>query len=473
MLLGTLTGTVAGTVAGADTGVAASPPGSNTISQPLDAARDRYLRLMEDGRNAEAATVGREVVALVSQLHGSDSLELASPLTNLATAELRNGELKDAETDYRAAIALLDKRENFLSPRLINPLVGLGETYVRSEQYPQAAETYERALRVNHVNEGFYNLEQMKIRDGLTEGFLGLQDLEKANFHQEAQLYIQKRKLGADNPELIEPLTKLGRWYDRSGQAESARFAYQSAARLAETAGGENAPAMVEPMLAIAETYQQQALLPPDPESNQSAESLLPLSSMMLRKALGILEQQQPPDPAQRARVLVKLGDLYMLWEKRKTAADRYAEAWQALSTDPNLRVQRDEYFAQPTRIAGPSAPKIFPIPSPKSSRLNRADLEPGFVVLRFNVNQLGRVTDATVVEADPENLIEEQVSRAVKSTLFRPRYADGAAVAATDLILRHEFRYAPKKLEKKDAPADGDASKPLKEPSSNGGGGA
>jgi tetratricopeptide (TPR) repeat protein len=102
-------------------------------------------------------------------LHGEDSLELASPLTNLATAQLRNGDLRDAEASYQAAIVLLEKREGFLSPRLANPLVGLGETYVRSEQYPQATEAYERALRVNHVNEGFYNLEQIKIRDGLTE----------------------------------------------------------------------------------------------------------------------------------------------------------------------------------------------------------------------------------------------------------------------------------------------------------------
>ncbi len=471
LLLVALTGAMARADPGTD--AAASPPGSNTISQTLAAARDRYFRLMEDGRNAEAAAAGQEVLALTGQLYGADSLELANPLTNIATAELRSGDLQAAEANYQAAIALLDKRAGFLSPRLINPLVGLGETYVRSEQYPQATETYARALRVNHVNEGFYNLEQMKIRDGLTEGYLGLQDLAKANFHQEAQLYVHKRKLGADNPELIEPLTKLGRWYDRSGQAESARFAYQSAARLAETAGGENAAALVEPMLAIAETYRQQALLPPDPDSSQSPDTLLPLSGMMLRKALGILEQQQPPDPAQRARVLVELGDLYLLWDKRKIAADRYAEAWQALSSDPALKEQRDEYFAQPTRIAGPAAPRIFPVPSPKSPRPNRADLEPGFVVLRFNVSPVGRVTDVTVVEADPANLLEEQVSRATRGTLFRPRYVDGAAVAANDLILRHEFRYAPRKLEKKDPPDGGDASPPLKEPSSDDNGGA
>jgi TonB family protein len=451
---------------GADEG--ADPAGApQALTPQRDAAEERYLRLMAEGRHAEAIAAGQEVLTLARQQHGEDSLELANPLTNLATAQLRNGDLRDAEASYQAAIALLEKRDGFLSLRLVNPLVGLGEAYVRSEQYPLATEAYERALRVNHVNEGFYNLEQIKIRDGLTEGYLGLQNIEKANFHQEAEVYVQQRKLGKDNPEFVGALTKLGRWYDRTGQAESARFVYQSAARLVEKAGGEKSPALVDPLIAIAETYRDQALLPPDPESSQSPDTLLPMSGAMLRKALAIVEQQQPPDPAQRARILVALGDLYMMWDKRSMAVDRYREAWQALSADPALEVRRDEYFARPVRIMGPVPPAIFPVPSRKAAPLAVKDLEPGFVVVRFSVDQLGRVSDATVIEADPVNLLEERVARAAKNALFRPRYVDGAPVATTGLILRHQFRYAPKKLDKKDAPPAEEGSKPLEQPTS------
>lgn len=440
------------------------------VAQQSDAAEERYLRLMAEGRNAEAIAAAQEVLTTARQLHGDDSLPLASPLTNLATAQLRNGDLRDAEASYQAAIALLEKRAGFLSPRLASPLVGLGETFVRSEQYPQATEAYERALRVNHVNEGFYNLEQIEIRDGLSEGYLGLQNIEKANFHQEAEMYVQQRKLGKDNPELVVPLTKLGRWYDRTGQAESARFVYQSAARLVEKADGDKSPTLVDPMLAIAETYRQQALLPPDPESSQSADSLLPMSSVMLRKALAIADQQEPPDAAQRARILVALGDLYMMWGKQNTASDRYREAWEALSSDPALEARRDEYFARPVRIMGPAPPAIFPPPSRKATPPAAKDLEPGFVVVRFNVDQFGRVGDATVIEADPANLLEDRVTRAAKNSLFRPRYLDGAPVGTTGLILRHEFRYAPKKLGKTDAPPAEEDSKPLEQPASGAG---
>jgi len=451
-------------------GAASEGQDNAVLAQQRAAAEERYQLLSAEGRNAEAAAAGLEVVVLTGQLHGADSLELASPLTNLATAQLRSGALRDAESNYQAAIALLEKRAGFLSARLIKPLTGLGEAYVRSEQYPLATQAYERALRVNHVNEGFYNLDQISIRDGLTEGYLGQLDLEKANFHQEAQIYVQQRKLGRDNPALVGPLTKLGRWYDRSNQTEAARLVYQGAARLVEAADGQNSPGMVEPLLAIAETYRQQALLPPDPESNQSPETLLPLSSMMLRKALGIVEQQSPPDPAERARILVKLGDLYLMWGKQNTASERYKEAWQALSADPALEVRRDEFFAKPARIMGPVPPAILPVPSRKAPPPDAKDLEQGFVVVRFDVDPLGRVSDATVIESDPANLLEERVQETARRTLFRPRFVDGAAVATTGLVLRHEFRYAPKQLEKKDKPPADGGDKPLQQPTSGSG---
>ncbi len=431
------------------------------------AATERYLRLMTEGRNAEAIAAAQEVLTLTQQEFGASSIEVAAPLINLATAQLRNGDLRDAEANYRAAISLLELRDGYLSLRLANPLVGLGETLVRSEQYVLATEAYERALRVNHVNEGFYNLEQMPIRDGLTEGYLGQQNLEKANFHQEAEAYTQQRKLGKDNLEFVAALEKLGRWYDRTNQTESARLAYQNAARVVEKARGEDSPELIDPLLAIAETYRQQALLPPEPDSTQSAETLLPMSSMMLRKALAIVQAEEPPDPAQRARILVRLGDLYLMWDKRNTASARYQEAWQALSADPGLVTQRDDYFSQPVRIMGPVLPAIYPPPKRNAAPVQTKDLEPGFVVVRYGVNQLGRVTDASVIEADPANLLEEVVTRTASLTLFRPRYVDGAPVDTSGLILRHEFRCAPKKIESREAnPADDD-SKPLEQPTS------
>jgi tetratricopeptide (TPR) repeat protein len=446
--------------AGADDGVTAQ----------RDAADNRYRELIAEGRNAEAVAAGLEVLTLAQQQHGEGSVELASPLTNLATAQLRNGDLRDAETNYQAAIALLEKHEGFLSMRLLNPLVGLGETYFRDEQYAAATGVYEKALHINHVNEGLYNPEQGTIRDGLTESYLGLQDLELANLHQDAQVYAKQRRLGVNSPEVVEALTKLGRWYERSRQPELARLAYQNAARLAAQADGENSPAQIERLLDIARNYRQQALLPTDPDSTDSFASLMAMSSMTLRKALDAVEQEQPPDPAQRAQVIVELGDLNLLWGKKNTASGHYQDAWKTLSAEPALEAQRDRYFAEPRRITGPIAPRIFPVPSRDAPAPLKKNLDPGFVVVRFDVDESGRAINPTVVEADPANLLEQWVTEATGKTLYRPRYVDAAPVVTTGLIVRHEFWYAPQKLEKKDAPPADKANQPLEQPKSGDG---
>jgi tetratricopeptide (TPR) repeat protein len=432
-----------------------------------DVADERYRELMAEGRNAEAVAAGLTVVNLTEQLHGKGSVELVSPLTNLATAQLRNGDLRDAEISYQAAITLLEKHEGFLSIRLMNPLVGLGETYIRDEQYALATEAYEKALHINHVNEGLYNPDQATIRDGLTESYLGLQDLELANLHQDAQVYAKQRRLAANDPALVAAFTKLGGWYERSEQVELARLAYQNAARLVKQADSDNSAAQLDLLLKIADTYRQQAFLPPDPDSAHSPASLLAMSSMTLQNALDALEQKQPADPAQRARILVELGDLNLIWGKRNTASARYQDAWQALSTDPGLEAQRDQYFAEPKRIMGPIAPTIFPVPSRNAPMPPRKTLEPGFVVVRFDVDQSGRVIDPTVIEADPANLLEQFVAEATTKTLYRPRYVDAAPVVTTGLVLRHEFQYAPKKLKKKDAPPADEENQPLEQPTS------
>lgn len=432
----------------------APTPSTTSLGEKRAAAQQRFLQRMDEGRPADAVPAALEVAELTRQLYGASSILLASPLTNLATAQLESGDLLAAESNYVAGIGIIERSEGIISPRLTNPLVGLGETYIRGEQYTQATETYERALRVNHVNEGFYNQEQFRIHDGLTEGYLGQQKLDKANFYQEAQVAVQRRKLGPESPALTPALYKLGRWYTRSNQPEAARSAYQEAERILEGTGGENDPALVEPLLAIADSYRQQALLPAAPHSNEAPEAMLPMSSVMLRKALAIIDRQAPPDPARRAAVLVRLGDLYLLWGRRRNATEKYAEAWTELSKDESDAALRDDYFANPHRIAGPEASGIFPKPSRKSPAPPRLrDLEPGYVLVRYAVDPAGRVNAVRVVESAPGGLLDADVAGAVRATLYRPRFVDGAPVQSEELTLRHEFRFAHTAV-KQDPPA-------------------
>lgn len=427
----------------------ADPTLADAANAARQAARTRFLRLLSEGRNDEAARAGEELVALTRAQFGAGSIRLAAPLTNLGTAQLRAGQLPAAEASYKAAVELIEGREGILALRLVPPLTGLGETYTRAGQYADAAAAYERALRVNQVNEGLYNTDQIPLRDGLSESYLGLQDLEKANFHQEAQVQVTTRRIGSDSAALGPALVKLGRWYERSGQPERARFTYQKAARLIEAEQGGDSPALVDSLLAIGDTYRAQALLPADPNSSESSLGLLPLSSAMYRRALEILERQDPPDAARQGRAYVSLGDLYMLWGRRKTAELAYGRAWETLA-DPALGATRDEYFAAPVRLMGPEPPRLYPRSVATRPPRDQGTLLPGTVSVRYGVDALGKAVDVTLLESDPPGLVDDAVLAAVRGALFRPRYADGAAVPAAGIVYQHAFRYRESELKPK-----------------------
>jgi TonB family protein len=423
------------------------------------------LRLLEEDRPADAVPAALEVLDLTRELEPDDEDALVVPLTNLATAQLRAGDLLAAESNYTTAVALVERHAGIVSPQLVTPLTGLAQTHMRAGQPVQATELYERALHVNHVNDGFYNVEQFPLRDGLTESYRGQNDLDKANLHQTAQLQIMERRVGRESPELLPALSKLAGWYERTGQMYSARLVHQDTARLIAAGKGENDPALVEPLIAIASSYRLQALQAPTADPMQGPESLLPMSSVVLRKALGIIDRQPEPDPLQRARVLVELGDLYLVWGKRNSSTQAYADAWQTLSGDTSHVEQRDEYFASPVRLYWSPAPQAYP---DSAARLPASiKLEPGHVLAGFTVDAMGRVSSAEVLESDPVGLMDKSVLKAVRRSLYRPRHVDGAAVPTEGLSLRHDYGYRIEtKTSKPAEPAE--SRKPLTQPDSD-----
>lgn len=436
---------------------APSPPDPAALRE---AAQARYLRLMDEDRAAEAVPAAREVVDLTRQLAGDGTLALARPLTNLATAQARAGDLPAAEGNYRDAIALIERHEGILSPRLGNALNGLGDTYLRAGQYEQAVAAFQRALGVSQVNEGLYNPGQYPIRDALSESFLGTEDLEQATFHQKFQVMAEGRRLGGDSPALADALYKLGAWYQRTGQPEDARLVYQRLDRILEDGLGDDAPARADAALAIARTFKQQALAPASANAEESPLAYLPLAATHLRRALEIDKRQPVPDPARRGRILVELGDVYLLLNRRNAALENYSAAWSVLAGREDLVEQRGEYFGDPVLVAGPDWPAVHPR---KARRNPRSAREPGFVLVRYAVDERGLVEEAAIVEADPVGLIDDAVLAALRGSLYRPRFEAGQPVRAGNLLRRHAYRYRSDREEPVPPPEAPD--RPLAEP--------
>jgi tetratricopeptide (TPR) repeat protein len=401
-----------------------------SISDQREAAHDQFLLLFEEKRYEEALPVAFNIVNLARQQYGDNDIRLVSALNNLATTQILTGDLAAAETNYKISIGLIEKNEGILSIRLINPLIGLGGTYNRLGNHEQSIQSFKRALHVNHVNDGFYNFEQFQIRDGLTESYVGLNEFEDANFQQQSQLEIYQRKLGMENPEIAPALYKLASWYERSGQAEIARLTYHNAFRLMRESYGKNSPKLIIPMVGIANTYARQGLM------GESAS--------YFKKALAIVDKQEPPDLLQRAELHIELGDLYTRYGKNKSASENYGRAWNDLSSDELFLDQRDAYFEQPFRIQGiPWTAIRFPAGTNRYDP-DLSEFKDGFVLAKYSVDAQGQTHDVAIIESAPDDMMNTRVIAALEHSTYRPRYAEGVAVPADGLIYRHEFRYNP-----------------------------
>jgi len=401
------------------------PADTEVTAAAIDAAYNRFLRLRDEDRDAEATAAARQVVQLARAYYGAGKIAIATPLINLAVMQSHNGDLVAAEQNYRAAISIIERWEGMLSARLINPLSGLGHTYNRAGMYEEAVESFNRALRLNNIELGFTNLEQFGIQDGLTESYVGMREFEDANFYQEAQLEIYQRKYGRESPEVVPAMYKLAEWYNRSGNFEQSALTYRSADRILRQAQGEASQERTDGLMGLARLYEQQGNSP--------------AAASALRKAVKVVDSNPEPDRLRRARVLVALGDLYTRDSRPGSAREQYVAAWEDLSSDADYLETRDKYFGLPVRLAGGP----FSTLTTNARGKPEAALRDGYAEIRYSIDAEGQAQNMAVIESEPPGLIDDSLLLTYQRSSYRPRFANGAPVATENLLSRHEFKYA------------------------------
>jgi TonB family protein len=422
----------------------AAAPEREALLAERELAQGQFLRLMDEKRFAEAEAIAAQVVKLTQRIFGENDIALASPLKNLATAELGKGDVDAAARNYLACIDVVERREGILSVRLVDPLLGLAKAHLNVGRYEEARLAYERALQINHAGQGFYNPEQLLIRDGLSEAFLGLEKPEEANFQQEAQVAIQRHRTGESSVDMVPAQIKLARWYQRVGLPELANLSYQRAAEILGKAGAKD-PAMIDILVGRSDAYRSQGQVG--------------VGLSYLKRALDIVDLQPNPDRARRAALLVEIGDTYMLAARPGSALARYAEAWGVLSEDPALAARRDELLAQPVLLAGPVPNSLTRAARAISPRERAGALADGVVVTRLTVDDQGRPHDIVVEESSPRGLLDDQVVSSLRASVFRPRFVDGQAVTSANTRYRHQFKYARSEVSGNGAGAVADKS--------------
>ncbi len=66
-----------------------------------------------------------------------------------------------------------------------------------------------------------------------------------------------------------------------------------------------------------------------------------------------------------------------------------------------------------------------------------------GYVVMTFTIDQTGKPTDITVIDANPKRMFEREAKRALKKWKYQPKVVDGRSTAQQGQSIRLEFKLA------------------------------
>jgi tetratricopeptide (TPR) repeat protein len=385
-------------------------------------------RLIAAQQYAEAVELGAQWIPLTETEFGPQSLEAAEAYATLAAAQSQLGEHMEAEESYLHALGIYRETAGPFDAALIEPLLGLGDNYQESGEYTNAVSAYNEARTVSRRVYGLQNEGQIEMLDRLADAYERLNDPLEAHAQQLEALQLVERNHEPNSPEMLEAIYKYALWLRKAHRYTEEREQYFRAEHIIVDSYGEDSVLLVRALRERAISFRVQG-------------SAAPHGIGALRDALELVEAEANPDPLMLAEVLRDIGDWDVAFGRIGTQGVEYLRSWGLLGNLPNgAELRKNWYGGIESVLSAPLSPRNL---------TNDPDAPRGHVLVRFDIDAVGRSQNVTVVQSDPPGLKDEAVARHIRESRFRPNIADGQLVTTRGRALDVVFRYVP------DEPAD------------------
>ena len=357
------------------------------------------------------------------------------------------GEYLDAINIVELEIGRIEQRASRYHIDLARPLVVLGDALAGVGDRDGALGAYNRALHITRVNRGLHDPTQVDIvyREAAVLAAKG--QVRKANKRHEYAYEVLLRSYGGGNPELLPGMFSLGDWYLTNYNIFAARALYELALSVADDSLGAADPNRIRALRGVAQTYRSERFPPYQEEMARRGNAApqttyrygtLPRIGNFSKGERALIEvvkvlrtRDQPPEDV--AAAVLDLGDWYLLFGKYDRARALYRRTWELLEADAELRATT---FDAPT-------PLYLPLPTDAGDREKFAGPpRNGVLELSFRVDESGDLSEIQILHADPQDMLDTKVRRAMRHARYRPTF-DGQATQATDDVrMSHEFIY-------------------------------
>jgi hypothetical protein len=417
-------------------------PAAEVVPDDRTAVYRQFRGAFDGGNFAAALPLAAQVVERTRSQFGANAAEMANPLSNLATTQLRLRDYGKALDNYRQALNLLDLQGDNTNSRLVAPLHGMGIALQGLKRDEEAIVPLKRAVDIIRNRNGLHAAAQLPILTALIECYVNTSHFEDATREHQYAYTVAETAFGKSDVRLLEPLDRFARWQESIGRYTAARTLHQRAVEIADAAQPRSLLA-INGLRGIARSFRL-AFLNGETEDAQLAADDLPgaltnsrarqLASQSnenentLRDALQRLDNAPGDHAALRGEVLVDLGDWYLTADAGTRALGAYRDAWRALNAAGDTSA-----LANPVAVAYRASPMAV---SRKTE--NPDEFMEQVVELRLSIAANGELRAATVANPSPEReAAERAVIGAVRRGLWRPAFSKGEPVAVTDFIFR------------------------------------
>lgn len=382
--------------------------------------------------------------------------ELATALA-LSKQQLAKFEGAQSLTQLEEAIANYELAVFRDAIDLAEPWMLLGDAYMQAGRLQSAADAYEQSIHITRVNLGLFAHEQLDTVHRQSALLEAMGDTAAATGREEYALVLQRRKIG-QRIDLAPALQRMADWYTKVSEPGKARHIYAEAIGMLEDTEQADTSSLVHAYTGLANSYLLERFPPksfyqeddrdfswqgPEPQLsrwNLSQGMFFGPANRALLKAEDILRPQAPQSKdakEQLTEVMVRLGDLNILFEKWTTANTWYRSVFELWGSQGDAATVLAQWFDRP-------APLHLPLPS----EIGRVDDYPaerisaGHITLAFSLSSHGKVGRIETLDIEPERFRDLRFRRVLRESRYRPRIEQGTPVRSERVLHRHEFLY-------------------------------
>ena len=351
----------------------------------------------------------------------------------------------DPAEDYLDAIDRVEADYSAYSTELSDLYLGLGRSLLTKEEYQKARQAFQRGMQIERINYGLNSLSQgpylLSIAD--TESYMGNWDQSQKALQN---LYsINRQTYGAGDPRLLPTLNQILNWYIGSYPQRSTRGGYTNLV-ISERIAMRIYDIMVQTMplndpqapdsfrrighlqYFIANHIRQHGeptesgfTMSTGGSTNLSSKKTL--SHMHFRRGKAALQKviestvhQENTSKKDQANAVAELGDWYLVFGQRTSAAQTYQLAYDIIDKTETPEQLKSELFDKPKLIS-------FPLAEAEANQTEQKQIEVSLTVTANGVPKNIQLVD-TNADATEQQL--KTLRRKLGSQRFRPKIQGG-----------------------------------------------